>query len=122
LNDAINVWASEGTIDNTKIKGFRLPLILEAGHLLKIGNFQIIPFETKHDAAEPVGFFINHEETGNILFATDTYYLPSRFAGLNNILLECNYRMDILEKNMQNGRISAARRNRTLQSHLSYET
>jgi phosphoribosyl 1,2-cyclic phosphodiesterase len=122
LNDAIPVWASEGTIHNTEIKGFRLPLILTAGHLLKIGNFQIIPFETKHDAAEPVGFFINHEETGNILFATDTYYLPNRFAGLNNILLECNYRMDILEKNMQNGRISVAQRNRTLQSHLSYET
>jgi phosphoribosyl 1,2-cyclic phosphodiesterase len=30
--------------------------------------------------------------------------------------------MDILEENTQNGRVSATQRNRTLQSHMSYET
>jgi phosphoribosyl 1,2-cyclic phosphodiesterase len=122
LNDAVTVWASEGTIKNITLKGFRLPLFLEAGTLFKAGGFRIIPFETKHDAAEPMGFFINHPETGNVLFATDTYYLPCTFSNLNNILIEANYRMDILEENTRNGRISAAQRNRTLQSHMSYET
>lgn len=74
-----------------------------------------------HDCAEPLGFFINHEETGNILFATDTYYLPSTFAGLNNVLIECNYRLDILEENIANGRLPVPVRNRTLKSHLSYD-
>ncbi|MDR3272775.1 MAG: MBL fold metallo-hydrolase [Flavobacteriaceae bacterium] len=122
LNDGITVYASKGTINNTLIKGFRLPLILKAGTLLRIGGFKIIPFEAKHDAAEPVGFFINHEETGNFIFATDTYYIPCVFSNLSNILIEANYRQDILEENTRNGSISLAQRNRTLQSHMSYET
>jgi len=122
LKDAVTVFASKGTIKNACVKGFRLPLTLTAGNLLKTGGFKIIPFEAKHDAAEPLGFFINHAETGNILFATDTYYLPCTFAGLNNILIECNYRSDILEEKKRNGSISSTQRNRTLQSHMSYET
>jgi len=122
LGTCIPVWASEGTIKNTTIKGDRLPLYCEAGSLFKLGGFKIIPFETMHDCAEPLGFFINHAETGNILFATDTYYLPCTFSNLSNILIESNYRMDILEKNTRNGSISQTQRNRTLQSHMSYET
>jgi len=87
-----------------------------------VGNFKILPFAAKHDAAEPLGFFINHAESGNILFATDTYYLPCTFSNLSNILIESNYRMDILEENTRSGSISFTQRNRTLQSHMSYET
>jgi phosphoribosyl 1,2-cyclic phosphodiesterase len=121
LTATIPVYASAGTIQNTKIEGYRLPLICEAGNLLFLGGFQIIPFATMHDCAEPLGFFINHEETGNILFATDTYYLPCKFAGLNNILIEANYRRDILEANIAAGRLPFAVRNRTLKSHFSYD-
>jgi phosphoribosyl 1,2-cyclic phosphodiesterase len=121
LGACIPVWASEGTIKNTSIKGDRLPLYCESGSLFKLGGFRIIPFETKHDCAEPLGFFINHEETGNVLFATDTYYLPCTFGGLNNVLIECNYRLDILERNIAAGLIPSAVRNRTIQSHFSYE-
>jgi phosphoribosyl 1,2-cyclic phosphodiesterase len=83
LKAMIPVYASAGTIRNTKIKGTWLPYICEAGNLFKLGDFRIIPFGTKHDAAEPLGFYINHPEAGNVLFATDTYYLPYTFAGLN---------------------------------------
>ena len=121
LNATIPVFASAGTIKKTKIEGNRLPFICEAGALLVLGGFRIIPFGTMHDSAEPLGFFINHEETGNLLFATDTYYLPCTFAGLNNVLIECNYRLDLLNANIAAGRIPAIVRNRTIKSHLSYE-
>ncbi len=121
LAACIPVWASEGTIKNTAVKGDRYPLICEAGSLFRLGGFRIIPFDVKHDSAEPLGFFINHEETGNILFATDTYYLPCTFASLNNVLIECNYRLDILERNIAAGLIPSAVRNRTIQSHFSYD-
>lgn len=120
LKACIPVWASEGTIKNTHIKGDRLPLICEAETLFTLGGFQIIPFGTMHDCAEPLGFFINHEETGKVLFATDTYYLPYTFAGLNNVLIECNYRLDLLEKNIAGGYFPSAVRNRTIKSHFSY--
>ena len=51
----------------------------------------------------------------------DFYYLPCKFAGLNNILIEANYRRDILEANIAAGRLPFAVRNRTLKSHFSYD-
>jgi phosphoribosyl 1,2-cyclic phosphodiesterase len=41
---------------------------------------------------------------------------------LNNILIEANYRFDLLEKNIKAGRIPTILRDRTLQSHMSLET
>ena len=99
-----------------------LPITIEAGSQFKLGNFIILPFDIKHDAADPLGFLINHPETGNVLFVTDSYYIPYKFENLHNILIECNYRTDILERNIAAGRIPAALRDRTLQSHMSFET
>ena len=122
LYNRINVWMSYGTMKAINPKGGFLPLLLEAGKTVKIGNFSVLPFGVKHDAAEPLGFLINHPETGNVLFITDSYYSPYRFEGLNNILIECNYSTEILQRNIEAGKIPLAVRNRTLQSHMSLET
>lgn len=89
---------------------------------LQLGGYTVIPFPTKHDAAEPVGFYIWHKETGGVLFATDTFYLKNRFQGLNNILIECNYEQEQLEENLQAGKIDPERYRRVRRSHLSYTT
>lgn len=97
-------------------------ILLSAGTQFKLGGFTILPFDVKHDAKEPLGFLIYHPECGLTLFATDTYFLPFTFTGLNNVLIECNYRLDLLENNIQAGRIPKALRDRTLQSHMSFDT
>jgi phosphoribosyl 1,2-cyclic phosphodiesterase len=117
----LDVFCSQGTANNTVFGNRKKPTIVSANKLFAVGKFKVIPFATKHDAAEPLGFFINHPETGNVLFATDTYYLPCTFTGLNNILIECNYRSDILERNIAAGHVPAAMRSRILQSHFGYE-
>ena len=122
LYNRIPVFMSAGTMSCLKITGTYLPMLLDAGCKQKIGNFTVMPFEVKHDCAEPFGFLIHHPECGNVLFATDTYYLPYNFAGLNNILIEANYRKDLLEANIKAGRIPPALRDRTLQSHMSLDT
>lgn len=124
LISGVNVWMSVGTMKKVRKphSAFKIPLLCEAGSLFKLGNFKILPFDIKHDAAEPLGFLIFHPETGNILFATDTYYLPYTFEGLNQIMIECNYRHDILEANIESGRIPKALRDRTLESHMSFDT
>jgi phosphoribosyl 1,2-cyclic phosphodiesterase len=120
------VFASYGTIDGARrfIRSDYQPTPFEedeSGYKrFTLGGFTIIPFSTKHDANEPTGFYIWHEETGGILFATDTYYLKNRFAGLSNILIECNYDQERLEDNLIAGIIDAARYRRTRISHLSY--
>ena len=111
------VFASTGTIGNIS-----KCVTLKAGTRQALGSFTILPFDVKHDAAEPMGFLIKHPEIGVLLFATDTYFLPYTFAGLTNILIEANYRMDLLQKNIDAGLIPAALRDRTLQSHMSYDT
>lgn len=124
LDARINVRLSHGTmkkIVSPYRSGF-LPLLCENGCKFNLGNFTILPFDVEHDAAEPLGFLIFHPETGNVLFATDTYFLRYKFQGLNNILIECNYRIDLLMKNIEAGRIPAALRDRTLQSHMSFQT
>lgn len=87
-----------------------------------LGGFDIMPFPVQHDAAEPFGYLIRHEECGSVLFATDTYYLKYRFVGLSNILIECNYSLDRLRQGVQAGRIDRKRYERTVESHMSYDT
>ena len=121
----IPLYMSLGTFNGIK-EPVKYPIgilkLLIAGNQKTIGAFKVLPFNTQHDAAEPFGFLIHHPEMGTTLFATDTYYLAHTFNGLNNILIECNYRLDILEANVEHGTIPEAQRDRTLLSHLSFDT
>lgn len=122
LNARINVHLSAGTVHKIKITTMRIPHFEEAGCSFRAGGFKILPFEVKHDAADPLGFLIQHAEIGTMLFATDTYYLPYCFANLTNIMIECNYRKDLLDANIKAGRVPEALRARTLESHMSFDT
>lgn len=126
LNAVIPVYATHGTIEAAKVTSEWKPRELERegeGYKVQtLGRFKVIPFATKHDCAEPVGFYIWHPETGGVLFATDTYYLPNTFKGLNNVLIECNYDPEILDRNVEEGRIIPTLRERVRESHLSIDT
>lgn len=128
LSYGLPVFASKGTIEGAQryIKSDYQPTAFaenESGYEpLRLGGFTVIPFDTQHDANQPTGFYIWHKETGGILFATDTYYLKNRFAGLSNILIECNYDQQQLEENLIAGKIDAERYRRVRKSHLSYTT
>ena len=116
LKAAIPVYCSKGTAES--IKADKRPEICEAGKVYRLGNFRFIPFATMHDAAEPYGFFIQHPETGNVLFATDTKFLKYTFQGLDNIMVECNYSREILDRNVAAGRLPVSVRNRIIDSHF----
>ncbi len=93
---------------------------IEANKEVPVGSFQVLPFEVVHDAVEPFGYLIRHEETGTVLFATDTYYLPHKFNGLNNVMIECNYDANILKTNVESGEVHPSVAKRVLTSHFSY--
>jgi len=128
MKSNIKVYASQGTFNRLsqkmKIDRYRDRLIgeLQTGKQYQIGAFKVIPFDVQHDCAEPLGFLINHPDMGTTLFATDTYYLKYKFKGLNNIMIECNYRDDILQNNVMKGGIPPFLLKRTMQSHMSYDT
>lgn len=117
----INIYSSKGTIGALKVRNHRL-IPIEAKKRFKLGSYTILPFDVKHDAAEPLGFIINHPESGNILFITDSNYVNYKFKDLNNILIEANYSKEILDRRGYNNDILQFLSGRIQRSHLSLET
>jgi phosphoribosyl 1,2-cyclic phosphodiesterase len=87
----------------------------------RIGSWTVLPFDTVHDAAEPMGFLLASQGL-KLLFATDTAYIRYRFAGLTHLMVECNYDLDVLKTNVIAGVVDHELKRRTLRSHMSLET
>lgn len=122
MKHRIPVYASAGTLQALNVDGEPMAHAMNELQMYTIGGFDVMPFGVQHDAAEPFGYIIRHAECGTILFATDTYYLKYTFPGINHWMIECNYKQEIIDRNVEQGIISEVRRNRTIQSHLSLET
>ncbi len=86
-----------------------------------IGGFTIYSFKVNHDAVDPIGFYIHHPDCGNVLFATDTFFLKYTFPNLNNIIIEANYCEDILEQREKQGNANTYISNRVRRSHMSIQ-
>lgn len=96
--------------------------IIESKKSFKIGSFTIKSFETQHDCAGSVGFWIKSElENKRLVFATDTFYLKQVFSKINYYMIECNYDAEILEKNIELGIIDGCRAKRLKSSHFSLQ-
>lgn len=120
LKRGINCYMSEGTkgmlgIEHHNIHGVGSKVKFE------IGTWTILPFDVEHDVSNPLGFLIVNQEGEKLLFATDTYFIRYKFAGLNYIMVECNYSLDILNENIKSGRVHKGMKKRLLRSHFSLD-
>lgn len=122
LAAGIKVYASAGTHKACGTSNHHCSQIVQAGKMFTVGNFQIMPFDVQHDVNEPFGFLIKHEETGKVLFLTDTYYCAYTFKGLNNIIIEANYCKTIIDQRVKDGANPKFLRDRVLTSHMSLQT
>lgn len=126
VGKGISVYATPGTHKgmNAALKFTRhhRQIDVSPGTQFYVGSFRVIPFDVKHDAYQPCGFLINHEETGTILFVTDTYYVANTFKGLNNVIVEANFCQKILDQKMADGATPDFLRNRIFKSHMSLAT
>jgi phosphoribosyl 1,2-cyclic phosphodiesterase len=122
LNAGIDVYASPGTHGAMNTAGHHRALCISPGEMKRIGKFEVKAFDTKHDCAEPLGFLIRHEQTGVILFLTDSYYSEYRFDGLNNIIIEANHCQDILDRRLASGANPKFLRDRVITSHMNLKT
>jgi phosphoribosyl 1,2-cyclic phosphodiesterase len=119
----IDLYMTAGT--QTALGEFKCPYRIHnvrAQEQFSVGTWNVMPFDTEHDAAEPVGFLlvsnVTHEK---LLFATDTYYIKYRFSGVSIFMVECNYSLAILKENIAKGNIPENQKNRLLHSHFSLE-
>ena len=101
IASGIPVYLSQGTAAALELPATLLELAaeMEAGKQFSIGSLDILPFQTFHDAQEPLGFVIQSRVDGDIFaFATDTVNLPYRFPGVNILAVEANFQQDILDR------------------------
>jgi phosphoribosyl 1,2-cyclic phosphodiesterase len=87
----------------------------------KLASWTVLPFDVEHDCVEPLGFLLANTAGDKLLFATDTFYIKYQFKMLTHILLEANYSMEILLKNIEDGITPVEIKNRLVKSHFSLE-
>lgn len=117
IENGVSVYMSEGT-KAALGSSAKYANVIRPDTLKKLGKWRIQAFKTQHDAADPLGFVIEDGED-RLLFATDTFFLPYKFLNLTQIMVECNYALDILDKNLLKGRVTQAQAKRLLTSHFS---
>lgn len=119
MKSGINVWTGAKTYVAMKTYNHHRANVIASKQNIKLGNFKIMAFDVKHDAAEPLGFLIEHTDCGKVLFLTDTYYCKYTFPGLNNIIIEANYSKEIIDRKFGPDSDKEFLRNRILKSHFS---
>lgn len=64
--------------------------LLENGKKTPIGSFLVQPIPLYHNV-ECIGFLIEHEAMGRMVFCTDTNSIPYKFKNINHWVVEANY-------------------------------
>ncbi len=118
----IEIFCTKGTAEATGIVNYFNLKTISHNCFFNAGTFTILPFNIVHDAKEPVGFIINHMESGKILFLTDTRFCKSKFPAVQNILIEANYCEKIIEQNLKSGALHPAVKERIERSHMPIST
>lgn len=117
IREGLPVYMSPGTAEALGLDGVEL---IEHGEQFNIGSIDVMPFNTFHDAAEPLGFLFKSRHDGDTLaFATDTVNLAYRFPGVNILAIEANYDRDILDRSE---RMPEKVRHRITNSHMEIDT
>jgi len=120
MKAGVDCYVTQGTADELSLSGHRLHIIKD-GEQFQVGTWTILPFETIHNTAEPVGFLLASGRE-KLLFATDTQYIPNRFQGLTHIMIEIDFDRDTLESQIREGGDSMAHAKQVLQNHMSLQT
>ena len=119
LSCGIKVLGLKEAFKNVKQKVFCVEV--EPLHGYKIGCFKVFTIPVCHDVP-CIGFVIEHEEMGKLLFITDTMMLEYKIPNLNHIMIEANYSDEILQENIESGLLPAFMKDRLLHSHMELKT
>lgn len=120
IRAGIDCYMSVGTANALELKTGSMVKIIKAQKQFRIGSWSILPFDTVHDCAEPLGFLLVSGEN-KILFLTDSAYCKYKFNGLTHILIEANYQDSVLQENIDNGIVEYGMKKRLLETHMSLD-
>jgi len=121
VKTGLDCYMSAPTAEAIGITSHRIKLI-EAKRQFALGSWTILPFAVEHDVEGALGFLLVSRTGDRCLYLTDTAYCRYRFTGLTHIMVECNYSLDILRRNVDEGLVLVELKNRLLKTHMSLET
>lgn len=121
VSNGITVLALPSVFKAKVIDSLSFRKEIEPMHGYIVGGFKVFAMPVCHDVP-CVGFIIEHEDMGRMLFVTDTMMLEYRVPGLNHILLEANYAEDILDTKIEAGSVPLSMKPRLIHSHMEIET
>lgn len=113
IRRGLAVYMSKGTAEALDINIYN-----QATHLIPIetANWKILPFDTQHDAPEPLGFLFQSRNTDEkLVYIVDSFRVDYGFKGVTHYLIEANYSDELLQKSSYH----EALKNRIRKNHFS---
>lgn len=114
----IKIYASKGTLECFELLDSQI-VVIKSKTPVTINKWLILPFETQHDAKEPLGFVIQAQGGERLLFITDSYYIKFKLPAVDYMLLECNYDDETLKESIESGDTAPFLASRVRKSHFS---
>lgn len=121
ISSGIKVLALEDVFVSHNISNHSFCKTIEPMHGYKIGSFKIFAIPVAHDVP-CLGFIVEHQEMGKMLFITDTMMLEYIMPKLDHIMIEVNYCDKILQENIDAGVVPVSMIDRLLHSHMELQT
>lgn len=119
IGSGLDLYCSYGTATSLGVIGHHRVHVVEHGKPFDVDSMMVVPFNTVHDASEPLGFYVMDDDEA-MLFATDTGNIEHTFGTPPSIVsLECSYDYDVIEAKKQRSEINESLANRLLSSHFS---
>lgn len=123
-NAGVNVFASIETLGDLGLAGsHRAHAVCDRSHFIRedlvgkpSGGWVMVPFDCVHDVPT-LGFLIGAPDGDQLLFATDTAFVPVKTEGCTHFAIECNYSQAILAASS----VSAVARSRIVRTHMGLE-
>lgn len=121
LDSGIPVLTSKGTAEAFPRLHGQFDLI-KHGQTRQSKDWRVTAFDVDHDVKEPLGFIIEHPETGKVLFVTDAYVLKYSFPfAFDHVIIEANY-CEKLAEEWKKGKANQFIEKRRIKNHMSFQT
>lgn len=118
---SVPVYMTHGTAEALGLDSYRLKVVKER-RTVHVSTWTVTPFQTEHDAAEPVGFLLDTPAGDRVLYITDTYFVRYRFPNVTHMMVEMNYSEQEAALNRAEGLLPSALEKRIQRSHMAEDT
>ena len=119
FSEDMNVFSHAEIIRFLNIAHFNKVKAIAAGKTYQIDNFLVLPFLLQNTC---FGYFINHAETGRIVYITHASNIPYKLNDINHVIIECNYMTEKLKENVKNESLRPILSRQIVNNRMSLET